>query len=239
MSVENRPKFRKKAKAKPGKMPLSRQFSSPPPRSAFRPHEWKIITQHRTPRQVQGLIHRLTYNRERQGETLRSFRGVLEHGTAHCLEAALVAATILEQHGYPPLLLDIESQDDLDHILFLFRRHGRWGTVAKSREPGLHGRRPVFRTVRQLVQSYVDPYVDRVARITGYGVADLRTLARSDWRLSTRNLWQIQNALIRMPHQPLKTSDRRYKIVLRNYLGFKEKYPHREPTFYSGMDRWM
>ncbi len=170
---------------------------------------------------------------------MRSFRGVLESGAAHCLEAALLAATILEQHGYPPLLLDIESQDNLDHVVFLFRQRGRWGTVAKSREPGMHGRRPVFRTVRQLVQSYVDPYVDRMGRITGYGVADLRTLVRRDWRLSTKNVWNVQNALIRMPHQPLKTSDRRYKIVLRRYLGSKEKYPHRHPTFYSGMDRWM
>ena len=45
----------------------------------------------------------------------------MRHWSAHCLEGALTAATILEQHGYPPLLLDLESQDKLDHVLFLLR----------------------------------------------------------------------------------------------------------------------
>ena len=43
--------------------------------------------------------------------TLRSFRGVVRHQTAHCLEAALAAAVILEQHGFPPLVLSFESID--------------------------------------------------------------------------------------------------------------------------------
>jgi hypothetical protein len=104
---------------------------------------------------------------------------------AHCLEAALAVATILEQHGYPPLLLDLESQDNLDHVLFLFREHSGYGTVARSRDAGLHGRKRVFRTLRALVMSYVDPYVDGSGRITGYGVLDLRTLQKCDWRLSS------------------------------------------------------
>ena len=56
-------------------------------------------------------LNALPYNTERGGETLRSFRGVVAHGTAHCLEAALFAAVVLEQHGYPPLVLSFESMD--------------------------------------------------------------------------------------------------------------------------------
>ncbi|MFQ5745569.1 MAG: hypothetical protein ACE5HV_18620, partial [Acidobacteriota bacterium] len=171
----------------------------PPGREAFRPKEWALIQVCRTPRQVQAFLRALPYNREKKGETLRSFRGVVRHWQAHCLEAALTAATILEQHGYPPLLLDFESQDNLDHVLFLFRRRGRYGTVARSRDAGLHGRKPVFRTLRQLVLSYVDPYVDASGRITGYGVLDLRRLRRCDWRLSPRNVWAVSQALIRLP----------------------------------------
>jgi hypothetical protein len=52
---------------------------------------------------------------------------------------------------------------------------------------GLHGRKPVFRTVRELVMSYFDPYVDGSARVVGYGVADLRTMVRIDWRLSEKD----------------------------------------------------
>jgi hypothetical protein len=206
---------------------------------AFTPEEWSVVERCRTPRQVQAFLRSLPYNWERQGETLRTFRSVVKHGQAHCLEAALAAATILEQHGYPPLLLDFESQDKLDHVLFLFQRHGRWGTVARSRDAGLHGRKPVFRTVRQLAMSYVDPYVDKSARITGYGVADLRTLARCDWRLSEKNVWAVERALIELPHRPLKTSDRRHAEILRRFLAFRTRYPDRPATFYAGKETWL
>ncbi len=213
--------------------------SPAPPREAFRPKEWRIIQTYRTPRQVQQFLRSLPYNWEEQGETLRTFRGVVEHWSAHCLEAALAAATILEQHGYPPLLLDFESQDRLDHVLFLFRQRGRWGAVARSRDAGLHGRKPVFRTVRQLALSYADPYVDGSGRIIAYAVADLRALVRTDWRLSSRNVWAVERALIALPHKPLKTSERRYRTVLNRFRAFRARYPDRPVTFYPNRHQWM
>src|SRR6185503_8382682 len=123
-----------------------------PPLSAFTPAECRVIRRCRTPAAVQAYLNRLPYNTEPPpgGATLRSFRGVVRHQTAHCMEAALAAAVILEQHGYPPLILSFESIDELDHVLFVYRRHGRWGSVGRSRDPGLHGRRPVFRRARDL-----------------------------------------------------------------------------------------
>ncbi len=214
-------------------------LSPPPGRDAFRPREWAIIDRCGTPRQVQEFLRALPYNWERQGETLRTFRQVVRHWSAHCLEGALTAATILEQHGYPPLLLDLESQDNLDHVLFLFRRCGQWGTVARSRDAGLHGRKPVFRTVRDLVRSYVDPYVDGSGRITGYGIADLRTLVKGDWRLSEKNVWEVERALIRMPHRKLRTSSRRYQAVLRQFREFRERHPNAPVTFYENKHQWL
>jgi len=213
--------------------------SPAPGREAFRPAEWAIIRRCRTPKQVQEFLRRLPYNWEKHGETLRTFRSVVRHGSAHCLEGALSAATILEQQGYPPLLLDLESQDQLDHVLFLFKKRGRWGTVARSRDAGLHGRKPVFRTLRQLVMSYVDPYVDGSGRITGYGVADLRTLVKSDWRLSTKNVWEVERALIKMPHRKIQTSNRRYQTMLRQYLAFRKKHPSKPAKFYSNRPLWL
>jgi len=194
-----------------------------PDLQAFTLKERRIIASHRTPHRVQAFFRLLPYNWERGGETLRTFRGVVRRWQAHCLEAALTAAAILDQHGYPPLLLDLESKDELDHDLFLFREGGLWGTVARSRDASLHGRRPVFRTVRDLVMSYVDPYVNETGRITGYGIAPLDELVRGDWRLSERNVWEVQEALRRMPHHRLVTSDRRYRRVLRKYLAFVEE----------------
>jgi hypothetical protein len=216
-----------------------KRLSPAPGKEVFRPKEWALIQKYRTPRQVQAFLRALPYNWEKKGETLRSFRGVLRHGQAHCLEAALTAAILLEQHGYPPLLLDFDSQDNLGHVLFLFRHRGRYGTVARSRDAGLHGRKPVFRTLRQLVLSYVDPYVDGSGRITSYGVFDLRRLRRCNWRLSPRNVWAVERALLRKRQRKLKTSDRRYRAMLRRYLAFREKHPHRPAVFYSNRHQWM
>jgi len=214
-------------------------ITTTPSREHFRPEEWAVIQKYRTPRQVQQFLRALPYNWERAGETLRTFRGVVRHWQAHCLEAAVTAATILEQYGYPPLLLDFQSQDNLDHVVFLFRHRERYGTVARSRDAGLHGRKPVYRSLRQLVMSYVEPYVDGSGRIIGYGVLDLRTLRRSNWRLSSRNVWAVERTLIKMPHKKLKTSDRRYRAVLRRYLAFRKKYPDRPATFYANRHEWL
>jgi hypothetical protein len=131
-----------------------------PGREAFTDPEWKLIQAHRTPARVQRFLSSLPYNWEPEGETQRSFREVLKRGEAHCMEAAMMAAVILEQHGYAPLLVSLESWDKLDHVIFVFQKRGLWGSVARSRDLGLHGRRPVFRTLRQLAWSYFDPYVD-------------------------------------------------------------------------------
>jgi hypothetical protein len=210
-----------------------------PALETFHAKERVIIQRHHTPQQVQRFLRDLPYNWETRRETLRTFRGVVKHWKAHCLEAALAAATMLEQHGYPPTLLDLESQDKLDHVLFLFRHRGRWGTVARSRDFGLHGRKPVFPTIRQLVMSYVDPYVDGSGRIVGYGVADLRTIVKGDWRLSPGDVWEVERALIRMPHRSFKTSDRRYEAALRRFRAFRESHPEGPADFYDGQEVWM
>src|SRR4029453_14558663 len=109
----------------------------------------------RSPRDVQRFLNRLPYNTEPPpgGATLRSFRGVIANGSAHCLEAALFAAVALEQRGYPPLVISFESIDELDHVIFAYQRRNHWGSVARSRDPGLHGRKPVFATPRALAAS--------------------------------------------------------------------------------------
>ena len=208
-----------------------------PERSAFERKEWEIVCTHRTPLQAQRYIRSLPYNWEKG--TLRTFRSVVRHGSANCIEAALVAATIMEQHGYTPLLLDLESIDCLDHVLFLFKKEGCWGTIAKSRDVGLHGRKPVFRTIRHLVMSYVEPYVDGSGRIKGYGAGNLNELTKVDWRLSTKNVWSVEKALITMPHQPLRTSDRKYRSVLRKFLDFKKAHPDKPFLFYNNLHQWM
>ncbi len=210
-----------------------------PDRSAFRPSEWRLVRRLRTPQQVQRFLKTLPYNRETRGDTLRTFRGVLRHRTAHCLEAALTAATILEQHGYPPLVLDLASSDRLDHVLFLFEHNGRFGTVGRSRFPGLHGRKPVFSSVEDLVEDYVEPFVDFTGRLIAYAVADLRNVRGVDWRFSERNVWAVERYLIRIRHHRIRTPDVLYRRYLERYRRYKKRYPDREPAYYPRKDRWL
>lgn len=210
-----------------------------PPLSAFTPAERRVLRRLRTPSAVQQYLNALPYNTEPPpgGATLRSFRGVVRHHTAHCLEAATAAAVILEHHGWPPLVLSFESIDELDHVIFVYRHRGRWGSIARSRDPGLHGRRPVFATPRALALSYVDPYVDFAGRVTGYTVADLRDIGNYDWRLAEGNVWKVERMLLNLPHRRLHTSDARIDRLRKRYREFRARFG-RKPVYYKRMDRW-
>ncbi len=213
---------------------------SSPVAGRFDDRERRLVQRLRTPDAVQRFLNDLPYNTEPPPgrATLRSLRGVVRAGSAHCMEAALAAAVLLEAQGYPPLVLSFESVDRLDHVLFVYRGEDGWGSVARSRDPGLHGRRPVFRTARDLALSYVEPYVDFTGRLTGYAVVDLRQLGEYDWRLSERNVWKVERLLLEYPHRPIRSSDRRIDRVRRAYFAFRRRFPDRKPVDYPGRERW-
>lgn len=201
--------------------------------------ERALIRRLDTPAAVQAWLNALDYNVEPDGATLRSFRGVVRTQSAHCLEAALFAAVVLEQHGYPPLVMSLESQDNLDHVIFVYRVGRRWGSVARSRDPGLHGRKPVFGTIRGLAASYVEPYVDYTGRLLGYGVANLATAMDGyDWRWSERNVWKVERMLIDWPHVKLPTSTARYRELKRWYREYRRTHGDRKPLDYRGREKW-
>jgi hypothetical protein len=202
------------------------------------PAERRLIARLRTPAAVQAWLNALPYNTERGSETLRSFRGVVRTGTAHCLEAALAAAVILEQHRYPPLVLSFESIDLLDHVIFVYRTPAGWGSVARSRDPGLHGRKPAFATPRALALSYVESYIDFTGRVKGYAVVDLRVLGTYDWRLSDTNVWKVERLLLDWPHRRIASSNRRTDAMRRKYRAFRAAHGYKPWKYYKGRDRW-
>jgi hypothetical protein len=210
-----------------------------PPDLPFTTAEHALIARLNTPSKVQRWLNALPYNTESGGETLRSFRPVARLETAHCLEAALFAAVVLEQHGYPPLVMSLESQDWLDHVIFVYRGRGGWGSVARSRDPGLHGRRPLYRSTRALALSYYDAYVDYTGRVKGFGVANLHdALPNYDWRLTTKNAWKVEQMLIDWPHRKIASSITRYRALLRKYRAYRAANDDRKPIYYRGRDKW-
>jgi hypothetical protein len=108
-------------------------------------------------------------------------------------------------------MLDLESQDLLDHVLFVFQEKGRWGSIARSRDIGLHGRKPCSDRLEisfgvTLILTSTSP-----GRIQGYGVTSLYNLGNYDWRFSPRKMTKIEDHLRAMPHKRLRSSDKRYE----------------------------
>jgi hypothetical protein len=206
----------------------------------FTPRERRLVSRLRTPVAVQRYLNALPYNPEPGGRaTLRSFRGVVSHGCAHCLEAALFATVVLEEHGYPPLVLSFESIDELDHVIFVYRRRSGWGSVARSRDPGLHGRKPVFATPRALARSYSDPYVDFTGRVTGYAVVNVaEEMGDYNWRLAETNVWKVERMLLDYPHRGIRSSDARVNRLRARYRAFRAKYGTLKPVQYPRRERW-
>lgn len=214
-------------------------LSMVPDKKSFTAAEWKLVQRLDTPAKVQRFFTQMPYNWESEGGTTRSFRELIKRKEAHCLEAAVGAAVILEQHGYTPLLLDLESQDLLDHVIFVFKENGCWGSIARSRDIGLHGRKPVFRSLRDLAWSYFDPFVDFSGRLKGYGLTSLYALGNYDWRFSARKMSKIEDHLRAIPHKAIRSSDKRYEDLLARYKRYKKRYPNRSPSYYDSRAKWM
>lgn len=174
---------------------------------------------YKNPWEVQKLLHSFSYNKL---DTLSSAELTLQRQTAHCLEGVFVAAAILENYDYEPLVLSLESQDGLDHCLYVYQYNNRWGAVGKSRDKGLAGREPVFRNLKQLAWSYFDPYVDHSGKVTAWQVAHLDEV-NVDWRRGKKNVWALENHLLQIPHHKIRASKRRYQKLLNLYK--KGGYP--------------
>lgn len=218
---------------------MGRRATEPPDlRTAYTAAERRLIARLRTPRAVQRYLNEVGYNDEPLGPTLKSFREVVRQKNVHCLEAAHFAAAVLEHHGYPPLLLSFESIDKLDHVLFIYREHGRWGSIARSRDPGLHGRKPVYRSLRALAASYMAPFIDYTGEITGFAAYDLRDLEGCDWRFSPRNVWKLETTLLNIPHATLRWRKARVNRQRAWYRAWMAANPGKKPAEYPGRETW-
>ena len=180
-----------------------------------------------TPLKVQKFLKQLKYNSEKDGETLKSALSTFRKKNAHCLEAAFLAAAILEEKGFPPLVMSLESKDDLDHVIYVYKKNGKWGSIGRSRDRGLHGRKPVFSSLRDLAMSYYEPYIDKTGCITGFQIANLDE-SKADWRFSKKNVWKTEKFLIDLKHKRIKFNKKRYIKIHKRYLSgvFAKKQPH-------------
>ncbi len=111
-----------------------------------------------TPFAVQEYLDSMPYIGE---ERDRSPLQVIVDHQCHCLDGGFLAALLLWQIGYKPLLIDLvpDPGKDDDHVLALYQVKGGWGAVAKSNYVNLGFREPVYKSLRELVMTYFEHYV--------------------------------------------------------------------------------
>src|SRR3954464_10483860 len=157
----------------------------------FTPAELRRLRALKTPAGIQRFLDAMPYH---LAGTAWSPRRVLSEKTAHCLEGAIFAAAALRFLGFPPLLLDLEADQDTDHVLAVFKTRGHWGAIAKSNFSGCRGREPVYRTLRGLALSYFPTYSNLRGERTLRRYSQPVILARFDrrgWVAAEKGVWFI------------------------------------------------
>jgi hypothetical protein len=169
----------------------------------FNPSELRTLRALKTPAGIQRCLDDMPYH---LAGTAWSPRLVLREKTAHCLEGAVFAAAALRVLGFPPLIFDLEADQDTDHVLAIFKSRGHWGAVAKSNFTGCRYREPVYRTLRELALSYFNIYFNLRGERTLRRYSRPVNLTRFDhlnWMTSPKNIWFVAEHLCEVPHVPL------------------------------------
>jgi hypothetical protein len=173
------------------------------PLFGFTPFERRKLSALKTPLGIQRFLDDMPYH---LAGTAWSPRKVLQEKTAHCLEGAIFAAAALRALGFPPLILDLEADQDTDHVLAVFKLRGHWGAIAKSNFVGCRYREPIYRTLRELALSYFNIYFNLRGERTLRRYSKAVNLSRFDdrtWMTSDQEIWFIAEYLCDIPHRPL------------------------------------
>ena len=169
------------------------------------PAERKLLAGLRTPHDVQVFLDATAYGSE---PIYRAPRSVMRDGKAHCFDGAMFAAAAMERLGLPPLLVDLRAVRDDDHVLAVYQVGRCWGAVGKSNFVGLRGRDPVYRSLRELVMSYFDPYfnTERERSLRSFSrPVRLAAFEKLSWRTDDAAMDAIAARLDAAPHTPLLT----------------------------------
>jgi hypothetical protein len=167
--------------------------------------ELRLFERLSSPIKSQRFLNRMAYDPDYGA---RSPRWIIKERKAHCFEGALFAAAALRRLGHRPLLVDIRSWNDDDHVLAVFKERGHWGCVAKSNYTVLRFHEPVYRSIRELVISFFDVYFNPIGQKTmrSYSLPlDLSPFDKRHWMTTAEDLEYIGDKLDKLKHFPVLT----------------------------------
>ncbi len=165
-----------------------------------------------TPFNIQEYLDSIPYN---STERTLSPLMVIRERMAHCMDGGMFAAAALRNLGYPPLIVDLEADNDDDHIIAVFREGRCWGAIAKSNTTVLRFREPVYRSLRELAMSYFDLYYNLNSQKTLRSYSRVIDLSRFDdrnWETTEEDLEFIGDYTYRVKHYPLLTDQQARRL---------------------------
>jgi hypothetical protein len=166
------------------------------------------------PDKIQGFLDSIDYN---PAYECRSPRWVMKRRKAHCFEGAIFAAAALKLIGYKPLLIDMKSYNDDDHVIAVFKVDGYWGSVAKSNFTTLRYREPVYRSIRELIMSYFDFYFNTKGEksLRSYSLPlDLSVYNHRKWETTDEDLEYIGDKIESLHHFPVVNEKQLRKLFI-------------------------
>lgn len=174
--------------------------------SGFTEREYAALSRLSTPVKIQDFLDALPMNWEKRGDTHFSPRRVLAEKKAHCMEGALLAAAALWMHGEPPLIMNLSARmgkGDVDHVVALYKRGGRYGAIGKTNHATIRFRDPVYRTPRELALSFFHEWF-----LNATGEKTLECYSKPldmrqfgvGWLTALEDVWFVSDALAERKH---------------------------------------
>jgi len=169
------------------------------------PAERRLFARLNTPRKIQDWLDRLPVNFEPDGDTVMSPRRMLKARAAHCAEGALFAAAVMMFHRKDVWLVDLRARPtDHDHVIAVFKEHGRFGAISKTNHSILRWRDPIYKSVRELAMSYAHEYClpsGAKSLLAFSRPFSLKRYALARWVTADDELHWLMDALDESPHE--------------------------------------
>jgi hypothetical protein len=202
--------------------------------------EFTVLAALDTPQKVQHFLDtEITYNNDHatpdSEETTWTPKQVLRRANAHCFEGAMFAYAVNALHGHEPRLVLLESSQDSDHNLVVYRDAvtGLYGCNAHSAFPNLNGRGPGFGDIRTMSESYHPHYYSDRSRdptdltLVGYSEPiDLVATRGAAWMGSDGDLWDLYFSYID-------------ETAVFHYLFDDSGESHRYPAIRALEEKWI